>query len=146
MFFSDIEEHLLGDVAKYAEMVTKRVKFKNKPTEEDIVLFKKDHPMGWVAEEELKAMEIVRDTDGNIVKEEYIDDKGKTKLRSVKVPKKSYYGCYNVAETLNVVIDGFRYDYGVGGIHGSVCGVVAEDTDHYLIDLDVASYYPQHGY
>lgn len=140
--FSDIEEHLLGDVAKYAEMVTKRVKFKNKPTEQDIELFKKDHPMGWVVEEELKAMEIVRDADGSIIKEEYIDDKGKTKLRSVKVPKKSYYGCYNIAETLNVVIDGFRYDYGVGGIHGSVCGVVAEDVDHHLIDLDVASYYP----
>jgi len=140
--FSDIEEHLLGDVSNHAEMVTKRVKFKGKPTEEDIALFKKDHPMGWVVEEELKAMEIVRDTDGNIVKEEYIDEKGKTKLRSVKVPKKSYYGCYNVAETLNVVIDGFRYDYGVGGIHGSVCGVVAEDSDHYVIDLDVASYYP----
>lgn len=140
--FSDIEEHLLGDVAKYAEMVTKRVKFKNKPTEEDIALFKKDHPMGWVAEEELKAMEIVRDADGNIVKEEYIDDKGKTKLRSVKVPKKSYYGCYNVAETLNVVIDGFRYDYGTGGIHGSICGAVYSDDDYEIWDWDVASFYP----
>lgn len=140
--FSDIEEHLLGDVAKYAEMTTKRVKFKNKPTEEDITLFKKDHPMGWVAEEELKTMEIVRDADGNIVKEEYIDDKGKTKLRSVKVPKKSYYGCYNVAETLNVVIDGFRYDYGTGGIHGSICGAVHSDDDHEIWDWDVASFYP----
>lgn len=140
--FSDIEEHLLGDVAKYAEMTTKRVKFKTKPTQEDVNIFKKDHPMGWIVEEELKAMEIVRDEDGNIVKEEYIDDKGKTKLRSVKVAKKSYYGCYNVAETLNVVIDGFRYDYGLGGIHGSICGSVSEDIDYYLIDLDVASYYP----
>lgn len=140
--FSDIEEHLLGDVAKYAEMVTKRVKFKNKPTEEDITLFKKDHPMGWVVEEELKTMEIVRDADGNIVKEEYIDDKGKTKLRSVKVPKKSYYGCYNITETLNVVIDGFRYDYGTGGIHGSICGAVHSDDDYEIWDWDVASFYP----
>lgn len=140
--FSDIEEHLLGDVAKYAEMVTKRVKFKGKPTEEDIALFKKDHPMGWVVEEELKAMEIVRDADGNIVKEEYIDEKGKTKLRSVKVPKKSYYGCYNISETLNVVVESFRYDYSTGGIHGSVCGQINSDDEYEIWDWDVASFYP----
>lgn len=140
--FSDIEEHLLGDVAKYAEMVTKRVKFKNKPTEQDIELFKKDHPMGWVVEEELKATEIVRDADGNIVKEEYIDEKGKTKLRSVKVPKKSYYGCYNVAETLNVVIDGFRYDLGTGGLHGSKRGVHKSSDKLKILSFDVKSYYP----
>lgn len=140
--FSNIEEHSLGDVAKYAEMVTKRIKFKTKPTQEDIELFKKDHPMGWIVEDELKALEIVRDENGNIVKEEYIDDKGKTKLRSVKVPKKSYYGCYNIVETLNVVIDGFRYDCGTGGIHGSVCGAIHSDDDYEIWDWDVASFYP----
>ena len=30
------------------------------------------------------------------------------------------WGCWNVAETLNVVVNGFRYDFGVGGIHGSI--------------------------
>ena len=141
--FSDIEEHLLGDVAKYAEMVIKRTKFKDKPNKNDIDLFKNDHPLGWIVEEELKAMEIVRDKDGNIVKEEYFcEDSGKLKLRSVKVPKKSYYGCYNVAETLNLVIDGVRYDYGLGGLHSSVCGSVYSDDEYEIWDWDVASFYP----
>ena len=141
--FSDIEEHLLGDVAKYAEMVVKRIKFKDKPNKKDIDLFKNDHPLGWIVEEELKAMEIVRDEDGNIVKEEYFcEDSGKLKLRSVKVPKKSYYGCYNVAETLNLVIDGVRYDYGLGGLHSSVCGSVYSDDEYEIWDWDVASFYP----
>ena len=36
----------------------------------------------------------------------------------MKSPKgaKSYYWCYRIAETLNVVINGFRYDYGVGWV------------------------------
>lgn len=140
--FSNIEEHNLGDLSKYCEMTTKKVKFKTKPTPEDIELFKKDHPMGWVVEEELKAMEIVRDADGNIVKEEYIDEKGKTKLRSVKVPKKSYYGCYNVADTLNVIIGGFRVDCGVGGVHGALQGTFKSDDKRKIFSWDVASMYP----
>lgn len=31
-----------------------------------------------------------------------------------------------VAETLNVVIDGFRIDFGVGGIHGSLSNKIAK--------------------
>jgi hypothetical protein len=34
--FTDIEEHLLGDVAKYAEMDIKRIKFKAKPTDKEV--------------------------------------------------------------------------------------------------------------
>lgn len=141
--FSDIEEHLLGDVSKYAEMVIKKNKFKSKPNQEDIDNFLTDHPMGWVEENELKATETLKDEQGNSLKEEYICDKtGKVKSRVIKVPKKSYMGCYKVAETLNVVIDGFRYDFGVGGIHGSMQGVIHESDEWDIIDLDVASYYP----
>ena len=136
--FSDLEEHILGDVAKYAEMVVKTVKFKDKPTDHDKGLFLKDHPLGWIEEVPLKAMIVLKDDDGNPVKESYICDKtGKEKQRNVKVPKMSYRGCYRMAETLNVVIDGFRYDFGVGGIHGSVCGTVVEDDEWEIWDWDV---------
>lgn len=44
---------------------------------------------------------------------------------------------------LSAEIDGFKYDFGTGGIHGSVEGVVFESDDKYaIIDVDVASYYP----
>lgn len=49
-------------------------------------------------------------------------------------------------KTLNVVYDGFRYDFGVGGIHGCILPGVYESTDtHIIIDIDVASYYPNLG-
>ncbi|WP_373033177.1 hypothetical protein [Sulfurovum sp.] len=140
--FSDLLEHNLGNVAKYAEMKVKKVKFKAAPTEQDINEVKAEFPLGWVEETELKAMEIVKNSDGNPVKESYIDDNGKQKTRNVKVPKKSYHWCYNIAETLNVVINGFRFDYGVGGIHGAKQGTVKATETKKLKTLDVASYYP----
>lgn len=44
---------------------------------------------------------------------------------------------------LNCIIDGFQYDFGTGGIHGSVeSQTVRSDANYQIIDLDVASYYP----
>ena len=121
--FSDIVEHNLGDVAKYAQMVVKKKKLsdpvdkKNKryiPTEEQIALLRKEYPLGWIEEKELKS------------------------------PKgaKSFYWCHNVAETLNVVINGFRFDYGTGGIHGAKQGTIHSTEKRKIRTLDVASYYP----
>lgn len=121
--FSDLLEHQLGDVAKYAQMVVKKKKIsdpldkKNKryvPTEEHIASLRKEQPMGWIEEKELKS------------------------------PKgaKSYYWCYNLAETLNVVINGFRFDYGVGGIHGAKRGIIKASEGKRFATYDVASYYP----
>ena len=121
--FSDLLEHKLGDVAKYAEMVIKKKKLsdpvdkKNKryvPTEDVIENLRKEYPLGWLEEKELKS------------------------------PKgaKSYYWCWNVAETLNVLINGFRYDYGVGGIHGATQGTIRSTDSRKIRTLDVASYYP----
>lgn len=121
--FSDLEEHHLGDVAKYAEMIVKRQKMndpvdkKNKryvPTQEHINQMLQQHPMGWIEEKELKS------------------------------PKgaKSYWFCWHVSETLNVVIDGFRYDFGTGGIHGCKKGVSVSGNGKKIYTLDVASYYP----
>lgn len=121
--FSDLLEHQLGDVAKYAEMVVKKKKLsdpvdkKNKryvPDDSVIEQMKKEYPLGWLEEKELKS------------------------------PKgaKSYYWCWNVAETLNVIINGFRYDYGVGGIHGATQGTIRSTESRKIRTLDVASYYP----
>lgn len=121
--FSDLLEHELGDVAKYAQMVIKRKKINNpadakdkkyEPTEEHIAELKKEQPLGWMDIKELKS------------------------------PKgaKSYYWCYRVAETLNVMIDDYRYDYGVGGIHGAVQGTLKSGDGKVIRTLDVASYYP----
>jgi len=145
--FSDIEEHLLYDVAKYAELTIKRSKFKTKPSELELIDFKKEHPLGWVDVEELKATEYLFDADGNHVMEYPLDEDGSPdfgkKMKKVRVPKKSYWGCWKVAETLNVVVDGLRIDFGVGGIHASLSDTMVNETKSYqLIDADVSSMYP----
>ena len=141
--FSDIDESKLGDVSKYAEMIVKRKKFKGTPTQQDIDYFKNEHPLGWVEVEELKALETLLDSNGEPVYEISIDAKGKENKKKVKVPKKSYWGCWKEASTLNVVVDGFRCDFGVGGIHGSLSNKIVEAEEGYLIiDADVSSMYP----
>lgn len=142
--FTDIEEHLLGDVAKYAEMDIKRIKFKAKPTDKEVKDFLKLHPCGWVEEQELKALETLKDSQGNPVKETYIDENtGKEKQRVVRVPKMSYYGCFKVASSLNVVVNGFRLDFGQGGAHASLLStIVKADDDFKVEDADVSSFYP----
>lgn len=48
-----------------------------------------------------------------------------------------------VFKDLHCTIDGFQYDFGTGGIHGSIeSQIVCSDEHHIVIDLDVASYYP----
>jgi hypothetical protein len=44
---------------------------------------------------------------------------------------------------INCIIDGFQFDFGTGGIHGSVESQVVHSDDDWIIeDWDVASYYP----
>lgn len=43
----------------------------------------------------------------------------------------------------SVVYEGFKYDYGTGGIHGCIeSGVYESDDDYIIIDADVGSLYP----
>lgn len=115
---SDIEEHDLGDLAAYAELVTKRQKWFYKPSDDVVAAFKEQRPMGWVSEEELKAKK-----------------KGEKQY--------SYWKNWKVATNLNVVINGFRFDFGTGGIHGSVESTVVNSDDLWcIVDADVASMYP----
>jgi len=44
---------------------------------------------------------------------------------------------------LHTVVDGFQFDFGTGGIHGSVSSqTVVSDEKYIIIDLDVISFYP----
>lgn len=44
---------------------------------------------------------------------------------------------------VSATIDGFQFDFGAGGIHGSLHKTIVRESDtHLLIDIDVASYYP----
>lgn len=48
-----------------------------------------------------------------------------------------------VFKGVECTVDGMKYVFGTGGIHASVTNqAVYEDNDYCLIDLDVASYYP----
>jgi len=117
--FTDIEEHRLGDVARYAEMIVKKKKSsKGEPTRSEYNEFLREHPCGWIEKVALKAKK-----------------KGET--------QHSYYYKWRIAETLNVVINGFRFDFGVGGIHGSLSSsIVSQDEENEMVDADVSSMYP----
>ena len=83
MYSLDILEHNLGAVAQYAEMVIKEKKLKKgEPTAEEIVDTKKELPLCWVEERILKSSK-----------------------------KPVYYKRWRLAENLNVVVDGFRFDF-----------------------------------
>lgn len=48
-----------------------------------------------------------------------------------------------VFKDVSATIDGFTYDFGTGGIHGSLHGTAVHEDDQWEIwDWDVASYYP----
>jgi hypothetical protein len=116
--FSAIPEHKLGKVAMFANMTTLRKKFVGVPTEEDIAEFKAEYPLGWTEKVELKAKK-----------------KGEAQY--------SHWKHWNEASTLNVVVNGFQFDFGTGGIHGSVdTETVVEDDECLIVDADVSSMYP----
>ena len=131
-------------------MVTKKSKFKGQPTDADIKAFKTEHPMGWIEIEELKATEYAYDENGDHIMVYPVGPDGfadtTKKPKKKRVPKKSYWGCWNEASNLNVVVDGFRFDFGTGGIHGSIESKIAKETRSYaIVDADVSSMYPNIG-
>lgn len=136
--FNDYEEHQIGELAKYAQMKTKKVLFKNKLNLDkngkakpdfdftDInhieelqyqkELFLKDHPMGLFEEKETKT----------------------SRSHKIKVS-----GTYRVVEAINTVIDDKVYVYGTGGIHMSIESQTVRSDDQWVIlDADVTSMYP----
>lgn len=142
--FSDIDESELGELSSYCELVTKQKKFKQKPTENEVEEFLKEHPKGWVKEEPLKATEWALDEQGEHVMYQPTDEFGNPagKPKKLRKQKVSYWGCWREAEGLNVVVDGVRYDYGTGGIHAAVKGTHRSDSTKVIATYDVASFYP----
>ncbi len=142
--FSDIDESELGELSSYCELVTKQKKFKQKPTENEVKEFLKEHPKGWVKEEPLKATEWALDEQGEHVMYQPTDEFGNPvgKPKKLRKQKVSYWGCWREAEGLNVVVDGVRYDYGTGGIHAAVKGTHRSDSTKVIATYDVASFYP----
>lgn len=46
-------------------------------------------------------------------------------------------------DSLSIMVDGFQFDLGTGGIHGSIESQIVKSDDEYVIlDYDFASYYP----
>ena len=44
---------------------------------------------------------------------------------------------------ISCTVDGFKFDFGTGGIHGSIDpAIVQVDNTHMILDIDVTSYYP----
>ena len=146
--FSDIEEHRLGEVAQYADLTVKRIRLGNaEPTEKELQEIKEKYPLGWLEFEELKTTEYVLDENGEYIMEYPLDEDGFPDLtrrkRRKRRPKKAYFWCHKIATNLNVVVNGFRFDFGVGGIHGSIESKIAKETKTYdIIDADVSSMYP----
>lgn len=113
--FTDLQEHVLGDVAKYAELTKKNQKCWgfSKPSQDVIDKFLAEKPCGWIEERELK---------------------------SGKKGAKSWWKCWNVAESLNVKFSGISMVYGLGGVHAcNEYGVYKSDEDFVILDLDVSN-------
>jgi hypothetical protein len=113
--FSDVKEHNLGDVARYATLTEKR----QKKTETTAQAYADEvSSMAWIERQPLAAKK-----------------KGEVQY--------STWVHWRVASTLNVVVNGFQFDFGTGGIHGSLeNAVVRADDDFEIVDADVASMYP----
>lgn len=51
-----------------------------------------------------------------------------------------------VFKDLTCTVDGLKYVFGLGGIHGSLSKcIILDDADYAIVDLDVTSYYPSIG-
>ena len=88
---------------------------------------------------------IVRNLDPIILKSMRSRKGMKIKLSAVPIGE-PLHDCVFIAEHLHVVVDGFQFDFGTGGIHGSISSAVVKTTaTHKLIDVDAKSYYPNIG-
>ncbi len=67
-------------------------------------------------------------------------------LRRTDLHRFKFVSGWDKQSGLNCVIDGFQYDFGTGGIHGSIdSALVSSDDDYVIYDWDVAGYYPSLG-
>lgn len=152
--FSDIEEHLLGDVAKYANMKTKKVKLKqegglktNTPERKEAMKNLKEELKLDFPDEELVTK--LQDDINGVPNQSVIDElkelhpMGWVERSLLKSGKPTWEFMWNVAESLNVVVNGLTLVFGLGGLHGSVEGKIYKSSDRKkILDIDVKSMYP----
>lgn len=61
----------------------------------------------------------------------------------MKTSKKKEWGPEPMVRNLNCIVDGVHFVFGTGGLHACVDPVIVESDDQrVIIDIDVASYYP----
>ena len=136
--FNDYEEHQIGNLAKYAQMKTKKVLFKNR-----LNLDNKDKPKADFDFTDLDHLEELQRLKDEFLKEHpmgYFEEKETKTSRSHKLKVTAFY---RVVEAINTVIDGKVYVYGTGGIHMSIeSETVRADDEWTIIDADVTSMYP----
>jgi hypothetical protein len=146
--FTDIEEHELGELAKYAHMETKSKKLKTKETK-DRDLYKQVRKR--IREEDLDESEVeqLEDSIYGVPDQDEIDEllelhpKGWVERTRLKSGKTSFNFNWRIAPNLNTVVDGFVWDFGVGGVHGATAGKsYVKDESQRIMSWDVTSYYP----
>lgn len=146
--FSDIEEHDLGDVAKYAKMKEKKLKLKQYGACEDKIRIKELRAMLKVESDEDSITNILNELYGVPSKSEIdkmmkLHPLGWIDRVILKSGKVSFNFMWRISETLNVIINGLEYVFGLGGLHASVDSETFVSDDKYVIlDYDFSSYYP----
>lgn len=132
--FNDIEEHSLGDVAKFCNMNVKKVHFRN-------TLFKnskgKITPKNDFDLDDEAHVKLLNQLKDDFLKEHplgvFVETKTTKTQNRIKV-----VGEYKEAPNLMVNLDGFGFIFGTGGIHGCIESCVVEDSNEIgILDLDV---------
>ena len=146
--FSNVEEHNLGELAKYCMLTTKSKKLKTKETS-DRQLYKDVRKR--IRTEELSDAEIkeLEDSIYGVPDQKEIDlllkehPCGWVERNYLGTGKTSYNFCWRLAETVNVVWGGIVLYFGTGGLHASVeSKTYTADDEYIIVDLDYASMYP----
>lgn len=145
--FTDIDEANLGNLAQYARLVEKKKKLKMigfASKDETKVL--KQKMKEETCEETIEKIrdEICGKPSQNEIDKLYVEHpKGWVERQVLKSGSTSYYFKWRIAESLNTIVDGLEYVFGLGGIHASVDGSTYISDDEYVIlDFDYASMYP----
>lgn len=136
--FNDYEEHQIGDLAKYANMKTKRVLLKN-----ELKVDGKGKPKAEFDVDDESHMEHLESLKSEFLKDHPCGEFEIKETKTKKLHRLKVAGLYNVVESINTVVEGREYVFGTGGIHMSVENeTLHSDEDWVLLDCDVTSMYP----
>lgn len=136
--FNDYEEHQIGDLAKYAQMKTKKVLLKNK-----LNLDNKGKPKADFSLTDSEHMDELERLKKEFLQEHPMGSFEEKETKTSRSHKVKVNAIYRVVEAINTVIDGKVYVYGTGGIHMSIESETVRANDEWtILDADVTSMYP----